>query len=261
MRSRTAFLMAGLVLCGNPGLLHAEQARPGGAQAAARGLAWESTRLQARIQPRQEQVALEFRFTNASGRPVTITSVTASCGCTVVRIPETPWTLQPGQKGSIPAAISVLARDDQFSKTITVVSSEGTQELEIVIVPDEARTSERTQNQLAAAADRQAVFKGQCADCHAKPAAGKKEAALFMAVCGVCHLAKSRAAFVPDLTSPPKPRSRAEWKQWITEGREGTLMPAFSKAAGGPLDAEQVDSILDFLVRVFPAKPDTEVSP
>lgn len=60
----------------------------------------------------------EFIFTNNSGRPVSIVSVAASCGCT------TPgWTKEPienGKKGSVKASFNPLGRPGYFNKTLTV---------------------------------------------------------------------------------------------------------------------------------------------
>jgi Protein of unknown function (DUF1573) len=60
----------------------------------------------------------EFTFTNNSGRPVTIISVAASCGCT------TPgWTkeaVENGKKGFVKASYNPKGRPGFFNKTLTV---------------------------------------------------------------------------------------------------------------------------------------------
>ncbi len=60
----------------------------------------------------------EFTFTNNSGRPVTIVSVAASCGCT------TPgWSKEPienGKKGFVKASYNPKGRPGYFNKTLTV---------------------------------------------------------------------------------------------------------------------------------------------
>ena len=94
-----------------------------------------------------------------------------------------------------------------------------------------------------ALADRQAVFKGDCAKCHVNRSVGKMGAELYAASCGICHEAEHRATMVPDLKVPRSLRDPAFWQKWIIEGRPGTLMPAFGKAYGGPLTQEQADSL------------------
>jgi hypothetical protein len=63
----------------------------------------------------------EFTFTNNSGRPVNIVSVTASCGCT------TPgWTkeiIEQGKKGFVKASFNPKGRPGYFNKTLTVVTN------------------------------------------------------------------------------------------------------------------------------------------
>ncbi len=42
------------------------------------------------------------------------------------------------------------------------------------------------------------------------------------------------------------------WKMFIEYGKPGTLMPSFPKERSGFLTPEQVSSLLDYLVKVFP---------
>ena len=47
-----------------------------------------------------------------------------------------------------------------------------------------------------------------------------------------------------------------DWRaKWISEGKEGTLMPAFSAKHGGPLSDEQLASLLDYVTTQLPAEP------
>ena len=86
----------------------------------------------------------------------------------------------------------------------------------------------RAQNQKVAAANRQMVFQGECASCHAAPTKDKYAGELFQSACGVCHTAPNRAKMVPDLLVARSQRDEAFWRKWISEGKEGTLMPAFA---------------------------------
>jgi len=62
----------------------------------------------------------EFRFTNNSGRPITIRSVQTSCGCT------TPgWTQEPianGKEGFVKASFNPKDRPGYFNKSLTVTT-------------------------------------------------------------------------------------------------------------------------------------------
>src|SRR6185295_2943645 len=113
----------------------------------------------------------------------------------------------------------------------------------------------RMANQMAAAADRQAVFKGDCAKCHVEPAIGKMSAELYLAACGICHDPVGphpRAQMVPNLKALNHPTDYAYWKQWIENGKTNSLMPAFSEANGGPLTAAQIESLAKMLSQKLP---------
>jgi len=113
---------------------------------------------------------------------------------------------------------------------------------------------DREANQKLAIADRQGVFRNDCARCHAEPAKGKLEQPLFTAVCGVCHEAEHRATMVTDLKTLKYPTTPEIWRNWITHGKPGSLMPAFAMAEGGPLTDEQITSLVNYLVAAIPSK-------
>jgi mono/diheme cytochrome c family protein len=141
---------------------------------------------------------------------------------------------------------------------IYVYTSRGVKALSIrVNVPElaGALANDRLRNMQIAVADRQAVFRGDCARCHLQPGLGKQGHELYQSMCGVCHEAEHRAAQVPDLRNLSHATNTDHWRNWITHGKAGTLMPAFSKTEGGPLTPEQIDSLVDFLARQVPALP------
>ena len=106
---------------------------------------------------------------------------------------------------------------------------------------------ERADNKQQAMKDSKAIFKGQCAACHVVPTQGKYGPTLYEAACGICHDSKTRDADVPDITAKIKQADRSYWRAWITEGKEGTLMPGFSKKQGGPLSGSQISTLLHYL--------------
>jgi mono/diheme cytochrome c family protein len=104
-----------------------------------------------------------------------------------------------------------------------------------------------------AKADRQAVFKGDCATCHVPKIEGKWGQTLYDAVCAICHEGKHRAAMVPDLHNLKVPTNDEFWRTWIAHGKPGSLMPAFSTAEGGPLNDTQVATIAAYLNFAIPS--------
>jgi len=112
---------------------------------------------------------------------------------------------------------------------------------------------DRGRNQQLAAQDRQAVFKGDCANCHSTPTIGKMGSELYQAGCAICHDAEHRAPIVPDLHNLKHPTDAAHWRQWITASKPGSLMPAFAKEFDGPLSTEQIESLVEYLGRTIVA--------
>jgi mono/diheme cytochrome c family protein len=49
-----------------------------------------------------------------------------------------------------------------------------------------------------------------------------------------------------------KDKDSQYWQQWIAESKPNTLMPAFAKKHGGPLDDNQIRTLVAYLTRIFP---------
>jgi mono/diheme cytochrome c family protein len=207
-----------------------------------------------------------FNLTNISSGPVIINYVQTSCGCTVAKLPSQPWKLSPDDHGEISATMQLAGTPPggTKTKTLTVNSDHGTKLLLVAatVLPQPASMSamDRTNNVMAAKADRQAVFKGDCMRCHVAPAKDsmghdKMGQELYMAVCGVCHEAEHQASFVPNLHRLPEPTSAEFWRNWILHGKAGTLMPAFAKSEGGFLTDQQTESLVQYLTTTIPSHP------
>jgi hypothetical protein len=67
-------------------------------------------------------VTHEFSFTNGGDSPLVVTSVQASCGCTVAKYSKDP--ISPGSTGYVTATYNA-ARVGVFTKTITVNANTG----------------------------------------------------------------------------------------------------------------------------------------
>jgi hypothetical protein len=58
---------------------------------------------------------------------------------------------------------------------------------------------------------------------------------------------------VPDLHNLKVPTNGDFWRTWITHGKPGSLMPAFSTPQGGPLTDMQIASLAAFSTPRFPS--------
>jgi mono/diheme cytochrome c family protein len=208
-----------------------------------------------------------FNLTNISSGEVMINGVQTSCGCTVAKLPSQPWKIAPNEGGEISATMQLagVPPGGDKTKTLTVNSDKGSKLLIVKarVMAESAPAMgamDRTNNVKAALADRQAVFRGDCATCHVKPArdaAGhdKMGQELYTAVCGICHNSEHQASFVPNLHKLPEPTNAEFWRNWIQHGKPGTLMPAFAKTEGGILSDEQVNSLAQYLTATIPSHP------
>lgn len=199
-----------------------------------------------------------FSLKNISSDVVSINRVRTSCGCTVAKVPAEPWILQPDEGGSFEVAVNLAGKSGRITKSVFVETEARTYPLTVrVNIPGGSQPAgrpamtDRQRNQLIALRQPQAIFLNDCAACHATPGEGKHGKELYQAVCAICHDSHNRAAMVPDLKNLNHPTSRTHWEKWITEGRKGTMMPAFHKDKHGPLDQEQIDSLVDYLTETI----------
>lgn len=206
-----------------------------------------------------------FDFTNVSKAAITILGVHPSCGCTTAALPSVPWRISAGSNGLIRIKVNLHGKRGTVFKSVTIATDRGSKILmvKILIHPQprpEMTDEERSSGIAAAKLDRQAVFKGDCASCHAKSLKGKYGRLLFEATCSICHEAKHRATMVPDLHNLKVPTDEAFWRTWIASGKAGTLMPAFAKSQDGPLTDLQIASLAAYLNAVNPSPANASIA-
>jgi len=236
-----------------PDYSHAGQQLPEGL------IAWDATVKAVDATNGQDFARFTFDFTNVTSGNLTILTVHPSCGCTTAELPPTPWTLPAGTSGEIKLSVNLQGKAGTLFKQVNVTTDKGFKNLmlRINILPEppmpEMTEAQRDAGIAAAKADRQAVFKADCASCHVKRIEGKYGPDLFNAICAVCHEAQNRATMVPDLHNLKVPTNEEFWRTWITSGKAGSLMPAFATSQGGPLNDLQIASLAAYLNAVIPS--------
>jgi mono/diheme cytochrome c family protein len=224
-------------------------------------LAWDADTKDQTVTNGTPEAHFTFNLTNVSPETVTINNVFTSCGCTVAKLPEQPWKLAPGTNGQIHVTMNLANKFGTVRKRITVNSDKGVKYLDVLtkILPppasEQMNSQNRAGNQKVAMADRQAVFRGDCARCHVEPTRQKYGLALYQTACGICHEAERRATMVPDLHALKENTNAEFWRNWITHGKAGTLMPAFSEKEGGILTDAQINSLVNYLSAVIRPRP------
>jgi mono/diheme cytochrome c family protein len=221
-------------------------------------LAFDAEQQECVLKPNEMTGSFVFNATNISPREVTVTFIQTSCGCTAANI-QLPMKIGPGGNAQIPVNMDVRGKSGAITKTVTLHTDHGYKVLMVKsTIPAPAANAagmalNRERNQQLALADRQAVFKGDCARCHVEPVIGKMGKDLYTFACGICHEAEHRATMVPDLHQLKVTPNAEYWKLFITQGKPATLMPAFAQVQGGPLSDAQINSLVDYLVKDFPA--------
>ncbi|EEF58590.1 DUF1573 domain-containing protein [Pedosphaera parvula] len=217
-------------------------------------LAWDAESKEYVAGTNETHARLFFCLTNVSSKEVVITDVATSCGCTVATIPSKPWKIPPKEIGRIDVAIDLRGKTGTITKEVSVASPTAAKLLTVsATIPSgygggmTPAMGDRLRNQESAAANRQSIFRNNCASCHLVPAFGKSGAKLYTAACAICHDSPHRATMVPDLHHLNKDTNADYWRQWITHGKDGTLMPGFAATDGGPLDDEQINSLVDYM--------------
>lgn len=226
--------------------------------ARAAGLVWDATQQEHRATPGETKADFVFMVHNPSAAPVVVTAVRTSCGCTVAGFPHLPWTIPAGGSSALQATVDFHGKWGEIEKSIFVAVAGGVTTLTVKVDAgrqpplDTALLMARAANIQVASVDRQAVFTNHaCAACHAEPLAGKSGEPLYQAACGICHESPHRATMVPDLHALAVVPDRAALRAIIARGKEGSLMPAFSRAQQGPLSDAQIDSVVDYLSRTL----------
>lgn len=236
-----------------PDTSHASEAMPDGV------IAWNA--LSQTVDATNEQLFAKFTFTftNVSSGNVTILNVHPSCGCTTAELPPVPWSIPAGSTGEIKLSVNLFGKMGTLFKSVNVTTDKGFKNLMlcIKIAPPppmpEMTEAQRMAGVAAAKADRQAVFKEDCASCHLKNVEGKYGQTLYESICAICHESKHRATMVPDLHNLQVPTNEEFWRTWITAGKAGTLMPAFATSQGGPLSDLQIASLAAYLNAICPS--------
>lgn len=208
-----------------------------------------------KLEQNELDASFTFSLTNVSAANVTIQSVRTSCGCTVAQVPNLPWTVAPGADGTFGIHMDLRGKRGPVTKSVFIMTDQGNKTLyvrSVIPEPPAMTDDQRQRNMIIAKADRQAVFKGDCASCHATPTFGKTGSALYESACGICHEGGHRNEMVPDLNIARQVRDYEYWRLWIANGKEGTLMPGFAGEHGGPLTDAQIMSLAHFLTRKYP---------
>lgn len=179
-------------------------------------------------------VEYTFTFENKGHEDLIIKDVTTSCGCTAALVSND--VIKPGEKGEVKVSYDSQGRAGKVLRTITIISNDPVEpSKEITIIADVDSSMHMTFNV------NESLFSEKCGGCHFFPAAGKQGKSLYEAVCTFCH--GRTASGLDRLKVIPEDKLNNAIKNGIL----GTEMPAWIKDSNGPLDNDQVNSLISFI--------------
>lgn len=175
-----------------------------------------------------------FTFENRGIADLLIKEVTTSCGCTAALVSSN--VIKPGETGQIKVSYDSQGRAGKVSRTITIVSNDPVEPIKELTITATVDSSMHTAFKV-----NESLFSDKCGGCHFNPAIGKQGKELYNAVCAFCH---GRTASGIDKL---KVISGDKLGNIIKNGIEGTEMPAWIKELNGPLDDNQINSLISYI--------------
>lgn len=212
--------------------------------------------------PSDTKQSLSWTFRNVGSSPLQIVATQTSCGCTAGS--AEPASVPPGTAGVLSVTFDPAGQSGDVRKTLTVVSNDPEHPRTVLTIL--AKVIEHRVGAVAAGHPRdtgQSLLMGSCARCHASPAAGRSGEALWGAICAMCHGATGNGASAPGVRAKAflAGCDDSALTHVITYGTANPKMPGFSELMGGPLDAEQIASLVTLLRRWGPNSADEPAAP
>jgi hypothetical protein len=97
-------------------------------------LVFDAETKQTTVHVGEAQANFIFNLQNTSKKPLVINSINTSCGCTVAKVLQLPWTLKPQDKGQIVATMNVLGSAEKSTKELTIYTDQGSKTLTVVAI-------------------------------------------------------------------------------------------------------------------------------
>ncbi len=192
-----------------------------------------------------KDVVTTFVIKNVGTDTLEIISANPSCGCTAAVLDNKK--LAPNQESRLKITFDAHNKaEGPMVKTITVVSNavNGAQKtLRIQGTIFKSSTAHAGE-----AMSIQKVFEGSCASCHVDKGKGELGAKLYEADCALCH--GSAAEHKPGADIASDAMMNHDEKSWTTIIRDGipnSNMPGFHTKHKGPLNDEEIASLVDYL--------------
>lgn len=194
-------------------------------------------------------VEYTFYIYNIGGKHLRITKVDTSCGCTVADI--TKKVIPPGDFAMLKTKLDTSIKLGKIKKTITIYSNDGQHpETELYLTGNVV--FQMKGHEKMAVKDPLVLFQGECATCHVDKGKGRVGKDLFVADCAMCHGLNGEGVLdiAPSLLTRnyKDEATLAHVRDVIANGSKNSPeMPPFGQVKGGPLNEEEVESLVRYL--------------
>lgn len=190
------------------------------------------------------EISHDFNIENRGERPLEITKAESTCGCTVPTVKNK--IIAPGAIGKVNVRVDTSMKQGVIRKEVKIISTDPIHPVTSVFVYMDVKNPHAGLSARGIAK----IFTGRCAACHVNQGIGKMGEDLYMADCAMCHGFRAEGAVGPSLSVSDyhDKNVRTYTSAVISHGsKTHPSMPGFLKSAGGPLTAEQIASIIDYL--------------
>lgn len=185
-----------------------------------------------------------FAISNAGSVPLILNRTYATCGCTLPKL--TKNKLLPGETCALNVSVDTSMKQNRITKSVFVVSNDPLKpSLKVdlsmnVVDPHKGMTDD---NKVKIFTD------AQCSSCHVARGRGLLGRDLYNSDCAMCHGPKAEGAIGPTLIGPYDDSSFAHHMTEVASFGSKThrSMPGFLADAGGPLNKQELESILKYL--------------
>lgn len=193
-----------------------------------------------------------FFIKNSGNDTLTIINVHASCGCTAAVMDN--MKVAPGGISRLKVKYDAHNKGlGPVTKTITIQSNSQKESSKVLRIKGnvvKSKTVHKKDEHAGSDAMMHlaGIFEGDCAKCHVDKGRGELGARLYDADCAICHGNAVDGKPGPDITSKAMmSHDKKSWENIIKNGRKDTHMPAFHLSNKGPLNDEEIASIVDYL--------------
>ncbi|MDP4200892.1 MAG: DUF1573 domain-containing protein [Bacteroidota bacterium] len=189
-----------------------------------------------------DSVGYTYQIHNSGSDTLRISAVKPSCGCTDARL--STHIIPPSCSASLKVLFSSVGKElGPYAKTVSLISN-ATPNQEILRFHGLIVMPSRPHN---AAMSIQNIFSGRCAECHVNRGRGQLGKTLYAADCAICHGARAEGKPASDLVTSQKELGETYLFRTILDGKHGTNMPAFDWQKGGPLTAQEIKTLCQYI--------------